>query len=330
VVALVNLYTFSSKAKKIPFIRPLAITLSLLSIYQMLIFSKLVKPNEGIHQWQINFIKIQKYAYQEYSNLKIVLVGSSLTVRLPTDEIGSQVLNLGMSGGCAQTGIEAVQRTPAKPAILLVEINETIIRKIDSQTIDSIYSPFLYYTRLYFPVLRQEYQPLSILISALTSLKYKVTHNSRIVHQQNKSNQIVNLEPSLTEKLIAQKIEGNKVPLVENEKKLFIQEAAVIKSKITEIKKDKVRVILFDVPTEQRVRNTVRQKQIRALTSELFPKSKFEWMPEPPLKQWATYDGTHLIASDAKDYVAFIKEQLLSKQKAISEHANSQATVKSQ
>ncbi len=308
-----NLFIFNSKFLKNSLVRSLGITLSLLSGYHILVVAKVIAPNEGIHQWENNFIRVQRYAYKNPSNSSLVLAGSSLTNTLQASDIGSQAINLGLSGDCAQTGIEAVHRKYSKPRILIIEINETIIRKRNEQMIDSIYNPFFYYTRLHIPMLRQEYQPVSTFLTTVSSLKKRLKEVIGKTANPTQGKSVVNVDPDLTEKLISQAIEDYKTPLSNEERSLFTHEAEYIKSQISQIRKDGVRVILFDIPREQRVEATVREKQLKALMRKLFPTNSFEWLPEPPPRHWTTYDGFHLIGSDAQDYAAFIGNQLLPK-----------------
>ena len=308
-----NLFIFNSKFLKKYWVRSLGVTLSLLSGYHILVVAKVVAPNGGMHQWQNNFIRVQRYAYQNSSTSNLVLAGSSLTNTLQPSEIGFNVTNLGMSGGSTQTGIEAVRRNSSKPTILLVEINETIMIKADEQIVNSIYNPFLYYTRLHIPMLRQEYQPVGSFLATVSSLLERLKEVIGRTAKPMDSKLVGNVERELTQKLISQAVEDYKTPLSNEEKKLLTHEAEYIKSQISQIRKDGVRVILFDIPREQRVEATVREKQLKALMRKLFPTNSFEWLPEPPPRHWTTYDGFHLIGSDAEDYAAFIGNQLLLK-----------------
>jgi hypothetical protein len=305
-----NLFIFNSKLLKNSLVRSLGITLFLLSGYHILVVARVVVPNEGMHQWQNNFIRVQRYAYQGSSNSSLVLAGSSLTKTLEASKIGFNVTNLGMSGGSTQTGLEVVHRTFSKPTILLVEINETIIIKADKQIVNSIYNPVLYYTRLHIPMLRQEYQPVGTFFATVSYIKERLKEVIGRTAKPTDSKLVGNIDPNLTEQLISQAIEDYKTPLSNEEKKLLTHEAEYIKSQISQIRKDGVRVILFDIPREQRVEATVREKQLKALMRKLFPTNSFEWLPEPPPRHWTTYDGFHLIGSDAEDYAAFIGNQL--------------------
>ena len=94
---------------------------------------------------------------------------------------------------------------------------------------------------------------------------------------------------------------------------MFKQEAEHIKLQISKLKNDGVRVVLFDVPRDPRLQATVQGKQLKALAKELFPVSNYEWLPEPAPRDWITYDGVHLVSSEAKDYTVFLKNQLFTK-----------------
>jgi hypothetical protein len=49
----------------------------------------------------------------------------------------------------------------------LVEINDTIVRKIDAELLDSLYHPIFYWMRQYLPMMREEYRPVSVFINSL-------------------------------------------------------------------------------------------------------------------------------------------------------------------
>lgn len=323
-----NLFTFNFKIFQVNAIRSLIVAFSMLSIYHSLIVTKVIKGSNGINVWQDNFIRLQRYAYQDYSQLNIVIVGSSLTANLPTTDLDYSVINLGMSGSCTQTGMEAVLRKSSKPALLIVEINETINRKIDDRTIDSIYNPFFYTMRLYFPMLKEEYKPVSIVEPMVIHLMKDIIKASGFTKKQKVTNSTVKGVNKLTDTLISQAIEKAKNPLSEMEKSLLRQEAESIKIQLAKIKGEGVRVVLYDVPRDPRLQATVKEKQLEALMKELFPANDFEWLPKPPPRYWKTYDGLHLVSSDAKDYVAFLKNQLLTSKATLSKSRRLQSTLK--
>ncbi|HEY9634589.1 MAG TPA: hypothetical protein V6D14_14345 [Coleofasciculaceae cyanobacterium] len=91
----------------------------------------------------------------------------------------------------------------------------------EKSNIDYIYNPILYSTRFYIPMLRQEYQPVSVFLPMLSSIKHRLMNRESVTNNLSNIRQVVNIDPILTDKLIAQQIEINKVPLTEKEKVLL-------------------------------------------------------------------------------------------------------------
>ena len=287
------------KSKFRPFFVPLLTCTFFLCLYQVSIWGGLLPPSNGVTQFESNVIKAQRYVYQNQSD-SMVLVGSSLTDNIKPEYIVSNVTNLAMAGGASQTGLEVIKKRAVKPSTLLVELNYTIDRKVDAKLVDSLYDPVLYLSRLAFPMFREEYRPVSILV-------YYLKNRSK---QQDKD-KINNSE--LTEKEIGRLVEEGNKPLSEKREKTIRSEAEYIKNQLAELKQQGWRIVLFDVPGEERVQNTKMYQQSRSLMRSLFPKDSFEWLPEPPSKNWITSDGVHLVRSDAEEYALFLREQLLKK-----------------
>lgn len=285
---------------------PLLACLVLLGLYQVLVFGGFISPTGGINQWQGNVIKAQQYAYDTNPTLKMVLVGSSLTSNIRAEYIGSQVANLGLAGGSTQTGLEIVKKKKSKPSILLVEVNDTIDRKIDGKLVDSLYQPLLHFARTHLPIFKEEFKPVSVLISYI---KNKYDEKKKAIINPNEDKEQIKNSPA-RKKVIEKLVNENSKELDQEEQDLLRKQAEYIKVQIAEIKKDGVRVALFDVPGEPRVDNTLKKKQVRELMRSLFPTDSFEWLQEPS-REWVTSDGIHLIEADAKDYAAFLREQLL-------------------
>ncbi|MBD2305779.1 hypothetical protein H6G17_09675 [Chroococcidiopsis sp. FACHB-1243] len=279
-------------------IRPLLVCIACLILYQSSIFYGFLPSSEGINQWQANIIKAEKYIYNQ-SSTPIVLVGSSLANNLPIKYFSNRATNLGMSGGSTQTGLEIVRRKDIKPRLLLVELNDTIGRKLDTKLVNPLFHPLTSFIKIHFPMFRQEYRPTSVLMQYLEN-EYK-QRNARDVERQDEQ-QVINSD--FRKKMIEQLVEDRNIELDIQQKQLIIKEAEFIKNQIADIQKEAVRVILFDIPGEPVVDNTTKQKQIRELLKSLFPKNSFEWLPELPAGKWITSDGIHLVQSNAKEYVS--------------------------
>lgn len=200
------------------------------------------------------------------------------------------------------------KRRQYKPSLVLAEINDTISRKIDADLISSIYDPFFYFVRLYFPVFREEYRPVSILVDSMKGERKKEIKGAKAPREEEG---MPNTE--LYKRALERIVKDRSAPLSEKEKETLRQEAEFIKNQIAHLKKAGVRVVLYDVPGEKEVETTTKEKQVRELLGELFPRDTFEWLPSPPAREWRTSDGVHLIRSHARDYALFLREQLLNK-----------------
>ncbi|WP_310429102.1 hypothetical protein [Chamaesiphon sp. VAR_48_metabat_135_sub] len=318
-----NLPVLNFKLIKNPIIHSLLVTLFLSIGYSLLGGLKVLQPSEGVNQWQRNVIRIQRYSYQPYSKLNVVLVGSSLTDNIPTDKIGDYIINLGMSGGCAQTGLEAIIRQDIKPKLLLVELNHTIRIQADKKIIESNYNPVLYPLRRYLPSFREEYKPsvqIILMFHTLSKIFHELIYQSQVVDRQIKTQKdlgekedkpLTSEYKKLGDRLISQAIQNNSKLLSEGEKSSLRQESQHIKSQISKIEHDGTQVILFNVPGDYRLKSTLSVKEYRIFMKELFPSNNFDWLPEPPSREWLTGDGVHLVKSDARIYADFLRGRLI-------------------
>ncbi len=291
-------------------LRPVLIFLFLMSFYQVLVSGGVLPASEGASLIQNNMVKAQRYVYQDDSDLKMVIVGSSLAANLNVKDIGEGVKSIAVGGGASQTGLEIVKRSKSKPRIVLVEINDTIVRKIDSELLDSLYHPIFYLLRQYLPMLREEYRPISVFID---SLKNRSKQNLKLMTREAlDSLESRNLTPELSQKAIQTTVDIQSKPLSEKDAKNMKQEADLMKTQIAEVKKNTgAKVVLFDIPLESRVNATLRMKQVRELAKKLFPPDRFEWLPPPKEREWRTNDAIHLIRSDARDFAEFLRDNTI-------------------
>lgn len=289
--------------------RPVLIFLFLMSFYQVLVSGGVLPASDGVSLIQNNIVKAQRYVYDDDSDLKIVMVGSSLSANLRATDIGKGVKSIALGGGSSQTGLEIVKKSNSNPPIILVEINDTISRTIDRDLVESLYNPVFYWMRQYLPILREEYRPVSVFIH---SLKKQSKHNQKTTKEALDSLEARNLTPELSQKAIQTTVDIQSQPLSKKDAEDIKKEAGVIRTQIAEINKNSgAKVILFDIPQESRVDAAIRRKQVRELTKKLFPSDRFEWLPPPPPREWRTNDGIHLIRSDSRDFAKFLRQKLL-------------------
>jgi hypothetical protein len=292
-------------------LRPVLIFLFLMSFYQVLVSGGVLPASEGVTQRQNNIVRAQRYVYQDDSDLKMVIVGSSLAANLNEKHIGEGVKNIAFGGGSSKTGLEIVKRSKSKPQIVLVEMNDVnFLRKIDADLLDSLYHPIFYWMRQYLPMLREEYRPVSVFINYFKSRSQQ--NLERMSREELDSLESRNVTPKLSQKAIQTAVDNESKPLSEKDAETMKQEADLMRNQIAEIKKNiGAKVVLFDIPRESRVNATLRMKQVRELAKKLFPPDRFEWLPPPKEREWRTNDGTHLIRSDARDFAEFLRDNTI-------------------
>ncbi|MDB6073668.1 MAG: hypothetical protein JWO89_1308, partial [Verrucomicrobiaceae bacterium] len=66
--------------------------IAVLACWQVLIWCHGVTPSTGIHQWEDNVIRVERFADKAQRDRPVVLVGSSLMARLDAAKIGSSVV----------------------------------------------------------------------------------------------------------------------------------------------------------------------------------------------------------------------------------------------
>ena len=291
--------------------RPVLIFLFLMSFYQVLVSGGVLPASEGVTQRQNSIVRAQRYVYQDDSDLKMVIVGSSLAANINEKHIGEGVKSIAFGGGSSKTGLEIVKKSKSKPQIVLVEINDVnFLREIDAKLVDSLYHPIFYWMRQYLPMLREEYRPVSVFIN---SFKRRAQQNQeRMSRKELDSLEIRNVSPQLSQKAIQTAVDYDSQPLSEKDAETMKQGADLMRNQIAEIQKNTgAKVVLFDIPRESRVNATLRIKQVGELAKKLFPSDRFEWLPPPKEREWRTNDGIHLIRSDARDFAEFLRDNTI-------------------
>ncbi|MBH8566233.1 hypothetical protein I8748_29430 [Nostoc sp. CENA67] len=298
-------YQSSFKSNGIYILRPIIVAIVVLAVYQILIWCNFLTPHEGIAQQESNLIRAERYFYGDEAKTKFVVVGSSMIANIPVNDIGSNLFNLGIRGDSSVTGLELVKLRKTKPSLVLVELNGTISRKMNADLIKSFSYPVSYLSRLYFSMFRAEYRPISIFVTKLKKIK---GDDNETVNVQQKT-----IQSELEKNIVKRAVQTNSKLLNQEEIDSLIKGANFIQNQISEIRKGSIKVVLFDVPREQEVIESPREKQIQQLIRNLFPKNNYEWLPDSLKTDWVTGDGVHLKSSDAVKYAEFLQETLQKK-----------------
>ncbi|MCC6484980.1 MAG: hypothetical protein IT209_09060 [Armatimonadetes bacterium] len=274
----------------------------ILAAYCAAVSSGLVPASDGITIWQSNTVKAERFLFHNASESRILVVGSSLANNIRAEWIGPDVTNLAMSGGSSQTGLLIALRASTRPETVLVEVNETLARSTDEDLVRALFGGWGTLRRR-VPALREEYNPVSVLVSL-------VKHRIRREQPPSPSERDVALISPVRRTVIQQVLKQQALGLSEADRKSILSGAKRLRAEIATFQSRGVRVVLFDIPGERSVRESLRQRQIAALLKDAFPASEYSWLPEPPERNWVTSDGGHLVRPDALAFGHYLRQQI--------------------
>ena len=304
--------------------RALAVCALSFVLYQAAIWIGLVPRGDGIHQGEINLIRAQRYVEamdtadedtgsgMSTSGLstraaairkaRVVVVGSSLSGILEKS-LGPDFVDLGLSAGGAQTGLELVRRARIKPPLLLVEANDTLSRPRDDALLQPLFHPVWKPLRADLSALRQEYQPVGVFVSALRRWKNKGGADAATGLTA----------PDVRERLVRDAVAAQQLAPGDAQKTRelrleMVDAARRARAQIEEIERGGTRVVLFRVPRDPRLETTPMSRLSRRVIEGKFPPNRYKWLPDAPPRAWQTNDGVHLTPAEAAVFSAWLRK----------------------
>jgi len=294
--------TSNSKPRLI--LQALAVCGLVLAGYQVIVSAHVVPPSDGIDMWEDNRVRAEHYLYDRGPSTPIALVGSSLTANLKASYFDQPIENLGFHGGDGLTGLDIIRRSGSKPSVVVVEVDETLDRGVDKPFVDGLFQQPLYSARRKVTMLRQEYQPASVLVCAV---KNRAKRGRASSDDAPKGGPV---EDKLHALLISHILATDRKPLSPIEVDKCRRACDELGKVVDALKGDGSRVVLMEIPGEVEVGASPRQMALRTLTHECLPEGRFEWLASPPARTWRTADGVHLIKPDAKFFAAYVESRL--------------------
>ncbi|NJN18369.1 MAG: hypothetical protein HC822_19990 [Oscillochloris sp.] len=284
----------------------LASFVGLLALYQGLIWGGVLPASGGMTQWEENVIRSERYVYDGVTGAPVVLTGSSLMANVMGHSDWDTAVDLGMNGGTSQSGLEILRHSAHTPGVVVVELNDTISRPLDGKLLEGIFGPGIYQLRNAFSMFRTEYRPLSVLVRILATYD----NDPNAAPADDTRPRLTARDQQRRERAVARAYPTMMQPLSAAEETEIRRSAVAIQQQITDLEAQGWRVLLTDLPRDSKLATTTREQQVRALLQELFPSDRYRWLPEPPARDWATRDGSHLVRADARDVAAFLREQI--------------------
>ena len=271
--------------------------------YALAIYWGGIPPTDGFQVRDKNRIKSERYLLDAQIRPEAVLVGSSLTANLPTQEISQRVFNLGLAGDSLWTGLDLIRGRPDfRPRVVVMEVSDLLLRSPDREFVDGLLNPSRIALRRALPMFRAEYQPAGVLLKQLGRW------------QKRRQNAAGAAKPSgvlpVTDRLIEQAREAGRAGLAAGEATRLTDACARLRATIEDYQKSGIRCVLLRVPGEPALAGTLRNKQLAALFDEEFPPSQFTWIRPAADFKCTTWDAIHLVQSDALTYARFVCHEL--------------------
>jgi hypothetical protein len=266
--------------------KALILGLILSLIYSLFIAKFRLNWNSAQYDLQENIIKSQNYTFDD-KNYGSVIVGSSLSARLDLTNIPN-IYNLSMAGGSLFDGLNIIQQKTGLPQKVYIEMN-VAERPANEMLLESIKNPISSAIKKNIPIIREENQPVGVLISYIF---YKL-EGKNAVHKK---------DDAVLQKLVEEEIVQNQknmdsTAINENFKNLKIA--------IQELEKKGVKVIFFEIPVNERVCGLMRPSQIRNAFFANFPANKYKYILQPNCTGYQTTDGKHLAPDEVKKYMLY-------------------------
>lgn len=241
----------------------------------------ITKDLNGANQWQTNLLKAQDYVFEDkpYTH---VFVGSSEAYNVPVSEISPKWANLGFASGCSLTGLEVILRSEKHVDVIVVEVNETLLRDVDEALLQEV----TFWHGL--PMGRQNTR-LDYLVNLGKNKIKSLVQNKRERKVDDNMPKLDNLNRTQTR--MSTEIDEEKMRLIMMNLKRQID---IIQSRGT-------RVILTETPNDPSLHDLYQLAETRRLVNEIFPKSEYERY-EVNWQEYKTKDGIHLADLSAIRY----------------------------
>lgn len=241
---------------------------------------RVTSPHVDVGQdpYTTNTIRLENYVDRGESAAGVV-VGSSLTARVPSDAwpMGWQVLS--QSGGNALIGLEVIARTSPLPKRVLIEVNTLDTPEGTEEVADSV-GWIGRSSRKALLLSRTAYRPANLLVwsqrpAAGLQLEQPAVGFPQLLAVQRKFYDVLP-DARLTNNLRR------------------------VKEIVDVLKGKSVEVAFFEIPVDRELMQTARARTIRNAARGIFPDSAYCWIEVDEGRTWRTIDGIHLVAQDAR------------------------------
>lgn len=241
-------------------------------------------------QWSSNKIRFESYYYgPSYEN---VIVGTSMSARMKSVDLGNRFYNLSAAGGSSIEGLLLISEKDEKPKRVYVETN-LLYKGLDERTAIHLANGFSMSLKKYFPVLLEKNKPTNLV---LHSIRY-------LLRQANVTPPIATFSEDIFSREMSRHLQRNAVPeafVSEDEGQTLVVLAGII----SELQNSGVELVFYRMPVDEKIARSPRYKAMEVFLNQFktqFVNSLFE-LPAPNDVTYQTTDGIHLLPEFARKF----------------------------
>jgi hypothetical protein len=235
---------------------------------------------KGQNQGDTNLLRAQKYL--AHPDQDTVLVGSSLTFRLPPPLLGPHIANVAMAGGAPATGLALLERSHARPKQVLIEIN-LLLREADLSQAQSLLRFPERQLRAHLRALQTGYDPVNLTERLLQALLHKGEED-------------LLPQPEAIRRLIEGQKETMSHPPEAGSLDRYLAQTGAI---VSVLEARGIRIGFFEMPIDPGLSDLPAERDLRQAVRLRFPPSRYCWLTLSVPGGAHTVDGIHLTSQDA-------------------------------
>jgi hypothetical protein len=268
--------------------------------YEVVIRFVDIKWDTSQNDKSANLISAQNFIYnysKEQMQHDTVIIGSSMSKKLITQALGQHYVNLAFNGWSSYDGLQILKLTEKKAACLLIETN-VVGNSILEPDIENCFAPFAYYSNNLLKSFQLEYQPTGLLVGCIkNSLKNRIEalkkkkRENQALYNFNLKQKKAELMASIPDSILKKSFEG-------------------MKELIKLIKEQGTKIVFFEIPIDEQLKNTKLVLAIRKYFHQYFPDSEYKYIDMPIVNDFVYSDGIHLSIQSALPYTLFLKNKL--------------------
>lgn len=235
---------------------------------------------KGQNQGDTNLLRAQEYL--AHPDKDTVLVGSSLTFRLPPSLLGPRIANVAMAGGAPATGLALLEQSNAQPKQVLIEIN-LLLHEADLSQVQSLLRFPERQLRARLRALQTGYDPVNMTERLLQALMHKGEED--LVPR-----------PDAIRRLIESQGQAMSRPPEAGGLDRFLAQTGAI---VSVLEARGIRVGFFEMPIDPGLRDLPAERDLRQAVMRRFPSGRYCWLALSVPGGAHTVDGIHLTSQDA-------------------------------